>query len=92
MSDRLSEALPYFEKAADLDYPKGAAYAVQIRQELGLNTTPQENPAQDVLDAFELLLFFSVCLLYRRCLLREFRFVDGHKMEVDAVDNNRVCP
>ena len=43
---RWCDALPYFEGAAELGDPKGTAYAARARQELGMDTAPQENPAQ----------------------------------------------
>ncbi len=50
---KFREALPYFEQAAQLGDSLGAQYAAQVRQTLGLESTPQVNPAQAAFEAFQ---------------------------------------
>jgi hypothetical protein len=52
-SGRWREALPYFEKAAELGYPAGTAFAERARQELGMETASQGNSAQDAFEALQ---------------------------------------
>jgi hypothetical protein len=50
---QLREALPYVEKAAQLGDPKGAQYAAQARQMLGVTPASQVNPFQPAFEAFQ---------------------------------------
>ena len=50
---QLREALPYFEKAAQLGLSQGAQNAAQVRQMLGLETARQTDPAQQAFEAFQ---------------------------------------
>lgn len=50
---QLREALPHFEKAAQLGLSQGAQYAAQVRQMLGIEPTPQVDPAQQAFEAFQ---------------------------------------
>jgi tetratricopeptide (TPR) repeat protein len=50
---QLRESLPYLEKAAQLGDPSATQTIAQIRQKLGMDPTPQIDPAQQAFEAFQ---------------------------------------